>query len=599
MNSRHIIFVISTFLCFIVSSAFVFMGGVLDLNVLENYANQDIPFFAETPNTPADNQITDEIATLGRVLFYDTQLSLNNTVSCGSCHKQELAFGDTSIVSKGFDGKLTERHSMRLVNISYKDVDSVFWDRRASKLEDQPAITIANPIEMGFSGEDNQPDLDSLIRRLEQIEYYQDLFEFAYGESSISMEKINKALAQFVRSIISFDSKFDAGLMLNGGDPFDSLPNLTEQESFGKFLFISPFPALASPFDTNPPPRQFFGCFNCHGGSSFSQSSTLRGNNGVLGVAGDSTQFDFSVIRSPSLKNMFTPDGEELGPFMHDGSLKTLRDVLKHYAFIPFNPANTNLAVGVGGGGLPFDQRRPMTVEQEDALIAFMKTLTGRDVFTNPKWSNPFDENGNITVIKVCSGNAVTTKLEITICEGESVFGYSAEGEYTDTFTAANGCDSIQTLILNVLPQSVDSIMVQICEGEEYNGNNETGTYTEIQIDVNGCDSITIIDLEVLDLNDPDCMMVITEETVNKNMSFEIYPNPFKNQVKIKGVYEGFLDFRIYNTIGKLVQNGRIEMENGFGNVNTISLNSGLFILTLIDPISGLSTNYNVIKSKK
>lgn len=567
------------------------MDGFVDLNQLYNYQDQDIPDYIRNNTTPADNQLQDEVATLGRVLFYDKKLSLNETISCANCHKQEFAFGDTSIVSKGFDGRPTDRHSIRLINISHGDMPNVFWDARAETLEEQPSMTLSNSIEMGFSGLDGQPRLDSLLRRLDKVDYYEDLFEFAYGDKTITTDRIDKALAQFVRSIVSFDSKFDQGLALNGGSTFAELPNLTALENYGRSLFFSPFPRIIAPFEPLPDSVQFFGCGNCHTGPNLSQSSAFEGNNGVTGVAGDSLATDFTAIRSPSLRNMFTPAGDEIGPFMHDGSLADMDAVLEHYTFIPFDSLNTNQSIGVGG--LPFDSRRPMSDHQVLGLKAFMKTFTGSNVFTDPKWSDPFDADDQLVIIPVCNGGPDSSLWNISLCEGEEFDGYSMTGTYMDTFTASNGCDSVRTLILEVLPGVASFEAVTICEGDEYNGFLLEGTYEQLLTASNGCDSIHTLELTVLEMTHPDCEMVSTSNITGSDI--KVFPNPASDLINIQSPYNHSYHICIYNTAGSKVMMSRV---NGHHNKLDVShLPPGYLIVEITDLESGDKNIVKLIKS--
>ena len=214
-------------------------SGILsvDFNNLPNYSNQTIPNYITKDNTLGNN-ITNQGATLGRILFYDNQLSSNNTISCASCHKQEFAFSDNSQVSSGVNG-VTGRHSMRLVNARFSDEFNFFWDERATSLELQTTMPIKDHVEMGFSGENGNQNFDDLISKLEDTEYYPALFNFAFGSEDITEIRIQNALAQFVRSIQSFDSKYDEGrsLVNNDGQPFT---NFTDEENLGKQLFLVP-----------------------------------------------------------------------------------------------------------------------------------------------------------------------------------------------------------------------------------------------------------------------------------------------------------------------------------------------------------------------
>ena len=385
----------------ILGLAFIIISSTVDLDNLFNYDNQQVPNYITKDNTPNTNQIDNKTATLGRVLFYDKNLSDNNTVSCASCHQQAFAFSDPLVTSVGLNGENTGRHSMRLINSRFSNEGNFFWDERAASLEDQVTQPIQDHVEMGFSGTNGNPDFDDLVLKLSAIDYYQTLFEFAYGSSSIDENKIQRALAQFVRSIQSFDSKFDDGLIQvpNPNAPF---PNYTTQENLGKQLFLA------------PPQNGGAGCAACHAPPEFDiDPNTL--NNGIIGVAGSTTEIDVTNTRSPSLRDVVNPDGSLNGPLMHDGSLTSLLDVINHYNFIPNNPTNTNLDNRLnppGSGPLNLN----LTNNEKDALVAFLKTLTGTDVYINEIWSTPFDTDGNLTIVgsQLSSNNEVFAKA-ITI----------------------------------------------------------------------------------------------------------------------------------------------------------------------------------------
>ena len=163
------------------------------------------------------SQVTDAGATLGRVLFYDKPLSVDNTVSCASCHQQELAFGDDDQASVGVAG-VTPRHSMRLVNVQYAEEVRFFWDERAANLEDQTTQPIQDHLEMGFSGTEGDPDLADLLAKLEAVGYYRELFTFVFGDTEVTEARLQNALSQFLRSIRSFDSKYDEGRLQTPDD---------------------------------------------------------------------------------------------------------------------------------------------------------------------------------------------------------------------------------------------------------------------------------------------------------------------------------------------------------------------------------------------
>ncbi|MBP9794193.1 MAG: cytochrome-c peroxidase, partial [Flavobacterium sp.] len=166
-------------------------GDKLNLNSLSNYANQYIPPYIRKRNGTA-NPVSNKGATLGRVLFYDTNLSSNNTISCASCHQQSNAFSDTNVASTGVNGT-TGRHSMRLINTRFAVESKFFWDERAGSLELQTTMPIKDHGEMGFSGTGGDLSFDDLITRLQGIGYYQELFKFVYGTEVITENRIQLA----------------------------------------------------------------------------------------------------------------------------------------------------------------------------------------------------------------------------------------------------------------------------------------------------------------------------------------------------------------------------------------------------------------------
>lgn len=355
----------------------IVFSGKIDLDNLANYEGQGKPGYILQDNTNI-NPITNEGATLGRVLFYDVNLSVDNNISCGHCHKQKFAFGDTALASSGVNG-FTGRHSMRLVNGRYALEQRFFWDERAINLEAQTLQPIQDHKEMGFSGTNGDPSLQDLIDKLESIGYYKELFTFVYGDPQITEERMQKALSQFVRSIQSFDTKYDAGRSSapNNVAPFT---NFTPQENQGKQLFSAP-PA----FDPNGiRTGGGLGCQGCHRAPEFDIDPGSR-NNGIVGTIGSSAQ-DLNVTRSPSLRDFMRADGTLITPAMHDASLKTIDAVIEHYNNITDNP---NLDPRLRPGGQP--QKLQLTVQEKEALIAFLKTLTGTAIYTDPRWSDPFN----------------------------------------------------------------------------------------------------------------------------------------------------------------------------------------------------------------
>lgn len=356
-------------------------AGKIDLNNLYNYANQSKPAYITKDNT-SGNPISDKGATLGRVLFYDKNLSSNNTISCSSCHIQANAFSDDAIASDGVNGTTT-RHSMRLINSRFSNERKFFWDERAATLELQTSDPIKNHIEMGFSGTSGDGSITTLITKLQGIGYYKELFKYVYGSEEITESKLQNALAQFIRSIQSFDSKYDAGRSTVQNDN-QAFPNFTAQENQGKNLFLTP-----PVFDANGVRTSGgFGCAGCHAAPEFDIDPNTR-NNGVIGVL-NGTGIDITNTRSPSLRDLLKADGTPNGPMMHTGSFATLQNVIGHYGNINLAPGNSNLDPRLRPNG--YGQQLNITATEVNALTAFIKTLTGTNVYVDPKWSSPFKQ---------------------------------------------------------------------------------------------------------------------------------------------------------------------------------------------------------------
>jgi len=338
-----------------------------------NYANQALPFYLNIPvingqnNTPNNNPVTDWGATLGRVLFYDKILSINNTIACANCHKQQFAFSDNHALSTGFAGGSTGRNSMSLINARYYPNGRFFWDERAATLEIQTLTPVQDHVEMGMS-------LDTLVKRLNAKPYYPVLFQKAFGDQQINSDRIARSLAQFVRSIISFQSKFDEGrrVIPPGQDPILSpYPNFTPQENQGKQLFFSPITA----------------CNTCHGTETFTAPGNR--NNGIenpsvdrgVGAITNAPQQNGN-FKVPSLKSV-----ELTAPYMHDGRFATLEQVIEHYNSGVTNHPNLAPQLKDPNGN---PRRLNLTPDQKAALVAFLKTLTDVAITTDEKFSNPF-----------------------------------------------------------------------------------------------------------------------------------------------------------------------------------------------------------------
>ncbi|MEL7338953.1 MAG: cytochrome c peroxidase, partial [Bacteroidota bacterium] len=337
-----------------------------------NYANPVLPDYfqidsiREMDNTPADNQITDWGASLGRVLFYDVDLSANRTVSCASCHQAEHGFSDPSRLSEGFEGLKTSRNSMGLANARYYTNGAFFWDERAASLEEQVLMPIQDHIEMGLT-------LDEMVARLNATDYYPYLFEKAFGEPEITQTKAAKALAQFTRAMVSYQSPYDIG-RAQVDDHMQPFPNFTEMENEGKDVFFNTLRA---------------NCGSCHLPDIFSGKEAFNiglqmeyEDNGMGVVSGDPSQN--GVFKVPSLKNIALT-----APFMHDGRFDSLEQVVDFYNEEVVEHPNLGDPLRFW---LPGGPPRPLFLSEseKEALVAFMKTLTDSVMIQDPKWSDPF-----------------------------------------------------------------------------------------------------------------------------------------------------------------------------------------------------------------
>lgn len=341
-----------------------------------NYALINLPAHLLAPvivaqnNTPAGNPVTDKGATLGRVLFYDKRLSANNTIACASCHQPEHGFSDPRQFSVGFEGGRTGRNSMGLTSARYYQPGTFFWDERAATLEDQVLQPIQNEVEMGLT-------LPELVAKLGDETYYAELFTDAFGDATITSNRIALALAQFVRSIVSSATKYDVGVATG-------FTNFTAQENQGRQLFGAA------------------GCATCHGTDNF--VLPVARNNGLefpyvdLGVGAiTGRNGDLGKFKSPTMRNVALT-----APYMHDGRFATLEQVIDFYDSGVVN--NPNLAPqlltppGPPGSPAPTPRRLNLTGAQKAALVAFLNTLTDTTVTTDPRFSDPFKTGETIVL---------------------------------------------------------------------------------------------------------------------------------------------------------------------------------------------------------
>ena len=524
------------------------ISGTIDLGDLFNYANQSIPSYITEDNTPNDNPITDAGATLGRVLFYDKKLSVNNTISCASCHKQEFAFGDTATVSIGWDGGVTGRHSPRLINARFGEEESFFWDERASSLEEQSTMPIQDHIEMGFSNLEGNPGFDSLVTKIEGLDYYEDLFTFVYGDFTVTEGRIQDALAQFVRSIQSFDSKFDIGRAQVNNNQVD-FPNFTDEENLGKTLFLT----NAQGGGAN--------CNTCHNAPEFDIDDNSR-NNSVISVAGDPSAIDVNNTRSPTLRDMVNPDGTLNGPLMHDGSFTTLMEVIDLYDDIPVDDDNTNLDNRLSGGPGNQGQNLNLTQEEKDALVAFLETLTGSDVYTAEQWSDPFDADGNITILP--EGALPVTLSSFQLFEdGDAVLlrwttSSESNNEGFEIQRSPNAINWEKIGFVDGMGDSRELIDYSFWDEEVASGYNY---YRLKQIDFDGFVEYS----NTLAYYKKDDTPIV------------VYPNPVQDFLQVN-LPEGTFTATIMNTQGQVLRTAQIQEK---AQLDFSDLNSGIYLLVL------------------
>lgn len=343
-----------------------------------------VPKGFPTPVVPVANPITPTKAYLGRLLFYDKRLSVNGSTSCATCHRQELAFTDGRARALGATGQLHPRGAMTLFNVAYNR--SLNWsDPSTHSLEKQAfkPMFSTNPIELGLKRED--PRVLKLIRT---DPTYRPIFRRAFPQdrNPYTFTYIAKALATFERTIVSADSPYDR---FRFGDP----NAISESAKRGEILFF---------LDGGP------SCFRCHGGFNFSDAVQSREpvafhNTGLYNILGrfsyppsnlglfESTRrtIDIGKFRAPSLRNIALT-----APYMHDGSIATLSDVLDHYASGGRTLTDGPLA-GVGSRNPnkdPLIHGFRMTPRNRADLIAFLESLTDETAMCNPRFANPWLE---------------------------------------------------------------------------------------------------------------------------------------------------------------------------------------------------------------
>ncbi len=382
------------FIAFCISFSFQSCTDKVESEVLhytpEEYelltASLDIPNetydYAIVTNRPipgADPDLPYHKATLGRVLFYDKELSVDGSTSCASCHSQETAFADSEKFSEGLDGKIGKRNSLPLGNtigfVRYYgtdlDIQSGFfsWDEAFASINDQSEAAIVSPDEMGHS-------MWELATQIKADERYQILFDKAYGENNpITEANILDAITEFVTSFSSRESKFDkmqpqASNTFSQPDVFSDFEGFSNSENRGKELFNS-------------------NCSNCHD-PRHNAILVSSANNGLDMEYADNGRGDKEgltslngVFKVPSLRNI-----ELSGPYMHDGRFETLEEVINHYSDGIQN--HNNLHPFLKDNFTQSSKKFNFSATDKTDLVNYLKTLTDTDFITEVKWSDPF-----------------------------------------------------------------------------------------------------------------------------------------------------------------------------------------------------------------
>lgn len=340
-----------------------------DLNLPFIFAASSENMIPLWDSTPPDNRTSNAGATLGRVLFYDKRLSITNTHACGSCHIQSRGFSAAERFSTGVLGVPTRRNAMALGNVRYSIHNSWFSDMRVHSLESLVLEPIQNPEELGSS-------LEHVVAKLQAASFYAPLFEAAFGTPEINQDRISRALGQFLRSLISYRSRFDEAFNPPFNEPGDPGSVLTAQELRGFQIY------------DDDGRRRCNLCHELRGGANEWQANNgldlIPADPGVQNIAlmqNSST----GVFRAAALRNIAVT-----GPYMHDGRFATLREVIDHYDHgVQDTPDLDTLLRDAQNANLP--KRLNLSEEDKDALEAFLRTMTDDAFLTDPKFSDPFE----------------------------------------------------------------------------------------------------------------------------------------------------------------------------------------------------------------
>lgn len=331
-----------------------------------NLINTGSTLMATNIKNPAP---VDPIVNLGRVLFYDKNLSVNGQVSCGSCHIQSKAFTDGLTHALGYNRVMTEMSTMSIQNMSF--INNYQWKSNTDDLVQLVAKPLIHPVEMG------NRSIEDVITRIKTLGYYDGLHKVAFGNAQIEEKSITWALAQFVGSIYSSNSKFDKNLK-------SAFTDFSQEEKQGKELFFGKalcnqchaFPTFAAPDFAGGAYGKSTSSFSIHKNGIDTDKKGMA-NNGLAGLAGN-----LARIKIPTLRNI-----EYTGPYMHDGRFKTLEEVIEHYDHGVIASAELDAV-------LKTKENSPLKLNlsssEKQALKAFLLTLTDADMLTARRYSDPF-----------------------------------------------------------------------------------------------------------------------------------------------------------------------------------------------------------------
>jgi cytochrome c peroxidase len=325
----------------------------------------EIPSHFPSMIIPENNPMTKEGVSLGRMLFYEERLSGDNSMSCATCHAPENSFTDPNQFSTGIDGIAGTRNSMALINLGWQKF--FFWDGRAKSLEEQILEPIPNPLEMHQKWKD-------AVSKLQQDVEYRNMFYKAFGEEGIDSIKVSKAIAQFIRTMISGSSMFDVMYKFENSLPLNSvdqsiLSSISPEDWAGYDLFKSLNGA---------------DCLHCHSGilmhiNKFSNNGldatfTDLGRGAITGSSNDMGRFKIPTLRNIALT----------APYMHDGRFGTLDEVIEHYSSeVVSSPTIDPLMEHLSSGGVQLDS------QEKYLLKKFLMTLTDYSFINNPEFQDP------------------------------------------------------------------------------------------------------------------------------------------------------------------------------------------------------------------